>query len=245
MSALDVINSLKSFTPPEGWGGHLFLLPEEAMVYIYEFIVANKLKSCVELGTGFGATSIVMATAVEVNGGNQVLTIDKYIHEPVNVKTLMSHVGLKESAINVVADSLGYNWYMADLIRAQSHEDICEPLFDFCLLDGAHEWEPDALAFTLVAKLLKPGGWIAIDDINFCLRMIPNWKETHGSHTDRELDTFQMGRVYDLIVKQRQDFTDFHITHNGRIGWARKKPVQTFSDALSKLPNLIKRFLRY
>jgi hypothetical protein len=31
--------------------------------------------------------------------------------------------------------------------------------------------------------------------------------------------------VFDLLVRQHPDFTDFKITHNGRIGWARKKSI--------------------
>jgi len=239
MNGREVIDSLKSFQPPEGWRGHVFLLPEEAMEYIYDFIVRNKLRSCIELGTGFGATACVMAAAVEHIGGGQVLTVDLNLHEPVNVKTLMRHVGLNEKSVTVIADPLGYNWYMAELIATQSSQGKCRPLFDFCLLDGAHEWEPDALAFVLVAKLLKPGGWIALDDLNFCLRMIPNWPETHGSRTDKELDAYQINMVYDLIVKQHPDFTDFQTTHNGRIGWARRRPVPIVRNIASKIVDLV------
>jgi hypothetical protein len=92
-------------------------------------------------------------------------------------------------------------------------------------LDGAHEREPDALAFTLVAKLLKPGAWIVLDDINFNLRMVPNWKEDFPTYTDRELDTFQVKMVYTLLVEQHPFFSDFKVTHHGRIGWARKNII--------------------
>lgn len=165
----------------------------------------------------------MIADAVKRLGSGRVVTVDMYMHQPVNVTTLMKHVGLAERDAEVVVDPLGYNWYLAELIQAQTKNGVCHPIFDFCLLDGAHEWEPDALAFTLVAKLLKPGAWIAIDDINFCLRMIANWQESHGNHTDKELDTFQMKMVYDLVVQQRPDFYDFHLSHEGRIGWARKR----------------------
>ncbi len=219
----ETFNALKSYVPPEGWGGHLFLLPEQAMKDIHSFIVENRLHNCIELGTGFGATTCMIADAVRELKQGKVITIDKWLHQPVNVKVLMAHVGLPENSVEAIADELGYNWYLAEIIAAQTKEDQCTPLFDFCLLDGAHEWAPDALAFFLIAKLLKPGAWIAVDDLDFNLRMIPNWKESHGNHTDRELDDFQMRKVFDLVVRQHPDFTDFKVTHNGRIGWARKK----------------------
>jgi predicted O-methyltransferase YrrM len=192
------------------------------------------------LGTGFGTTAYIIAAAMEEIGYGQVTTVDMYSHQPVNVKVLSEHFGLNEEFIKIVVDPLGYNWYFADLIKHQTHHGICQPLFDFCLLDGAHEWNQDALAFFLVTKLLRPDAWIALDDINFNLRMIPNWRETHGNYTDRELDTCQIGMVYDLIVRQNPEFTDFHITHDGRIGWAKKnsafsqvKPSRGFSKLLS------------
>ena len=228
--------SLNSFVPPDDWKGHLFLLPQDAMRHIYQFIVDNKLQACIELGAGFGATSCVMGAAVNKLDQGKVITIDKYLHQPVNVKVLMRHVGLSDDSIEVVIDELGYNWYLAELIREQTRDGVCVPIFDFCLLDGAHEWETDALAFSLLAKLLKPDGWIAIDDINFCLRMIPNWQESHGTHTDRELDTFQMKMVYELVVQQHPDFCGFHLTHEGRIGWARKKnPVYAKTSLVNRI----------
>jgi len=168
-----------------------------------------------------------MAAAIQEIGGGAVVTVDKYLLQPINIKTLREHVGLPDDAIDVVTDDLGYNWYLANLIQKQTNlAGHCAPVFDFCLLDGAHEWTHDALAFYLVSKLLKPGGWIAIDDINFNLKMIPNWKETpYSQYSERELDTFQMKMVYDLVVRQHPDYDDFHLTHGGRIGWARKKPV--------------------
>jgi hypothetical protein len=166
--------------------------------------------------------------AFEQQQAGSLLTIDKYLHQPVNVHVLREHAGLKPDRLQAISDELGYNWYMADLIRQQTVNGVCHPLFDFCLLDGAHEWEPDALAFNLVAKLMKPGGYVAIDDLNYCFRMMPNWQETHGDRTDKELDTYQMKMVYDLVVKQHRDFTDFRITHDGRIGWAKKKQTSRF-----------------
>jgi len=241
----NILASLNNFTPPNGWKGHIFLLPQDAMRYIYQFILDKNLSTCIELGTGFGATSCMMGAAVKKLNQGKLITIDKYLHQPVNVKVLMRHVGLSDDSIEVIDDELGYNWYLAELIRKQTHDGVCIPIFDFCLLDGAHEWEPDALAFSLIAKLLKPGGWIAIDDINFYFRLIPNcWQEKHGNYTDKELDTFQMRMVYELVVQQHPDFCDFHLTHEGRIGWARKKlpssrkktflPTQIFSKLFPK-----------
>lgn len=216
-----VMERLRGYSIPGDWPPSIFLLPDGAMKDIYDCIVSNRLEHCIELGTGHGATSCVMAAALEEVGSGSVLTIDKTLHEPVNAHVLQKHTGLAGN-LDFVVEPLGYNWHLADLIAKRTTNGTCEPFFDLCLIDGAHEFEPDALAFTLVAKLLKPGGWIVLDDLNFQLRSMSFWQTTHGHLSDRELDTCQIGMVYDYLVKQHPQFEDFRVTEGGRVGWARK-----------------------
>lgn len=218
---IKLIDELRTY---KGGQYNLFLLPQDVMSDIYHLIVENKIRSCIELGTGFGSTACVIAAALEEIGGGKLVTVDRVLLQPLNVVKLMNHIGIDPNTIDVVTDNLGYNWYLPELIQKQTIRDKCEPIFDFCLLDGAHEWEPDALAFTLVSRLIKPGGLIAIDDINYRLRMSPHWEETHADYSARELDTYQMRMVYELVVMNHPEYSDFQITHQGRIGWARKFP---------------------
>lgn len=229
-----ILERLTSYKIPGDWPPTIFLLPEPVMKDIYTCVVENKLLHCIELGTGHGATSCVIAAALEeLEEGGHLITIDKTLHLPVNANVLKEHTGIGDN-LEFIVNPLGYNWYLADLIEQRTSDGVCEPLFDFCLIDGAHEFEPDALAFTLVACLLKPGGWVVLDDVNFSLRTLPFWQKTHGHLSDRELDTCQIGMVYDYIVKQHPDFTDFHITEGGRVGWTRKKPQDAQSQLAEK-----------
>ena len=226
------MDALRSYVVPGGHPG-VFLFPEGGMQEIYDCIVTNRLRTCLELGSGFGATSCVMgAAAAETEG--KVVTVDLSLHEPVNVRSLKAHVGIGDE-LEVVIDPLGYNWYLADLIAKQTVDGECRPIFDFCFLDGAHEWQPDALAVCLAVKLLKPGGWFVLDDLDFKLRSMPTWKESHGHLSDRELDTYQIKMVWDLVVRQHADLTAFNVTGNGRIGWARKTARPARGGMLSRL----------
>jgi len=197
------------------------------------------------VGYRHGTTTCVIAAAVQELGGGRVITIDKMVHET-NVNILMKHVGLPENSIEFIEEKLGYNWYLADLIQKQTNSSgFCVPIFDFCLIDGAHEWTHDALAFMLISKLLKPGGWVALDDINWNLRMFPNLQESPFAHySDRELDTFQMKMVYDLLVRQHPDFDSFHLTNGGRIGWGRKKMTTTGSTSIGAFWQILRSFWR-
>ena len=228
-----VMAALRSYVVVGGWPSSIFLVPEGGIREIYDCIVSNGLRACLELGSGHGATSCVMAAAAAETHG-KVLTIDIALHQPANASSLKAHVGIGDE-LEVVVDPLGYNWYLADLIAKQTRNGTCAPVFDFCFLDGAHEWQPDALAVLLAVKLLKPGGWLVLDDLNFNLRSMPNWKEAFGHLSDRELDTYQIGMVWNLVVRQHPELTAFKETEGGRIGWARKAPRPPHKGMLSRL----------
>ena len=214
------LERIKSFPIPPDWPGSLCLLPEPVMRDLYDTVLAEKRVACLELGTGFGATSSVLAAAMGETGG-RVVTIDIWRHRPVGVDLVAEFVGVQDS-LEIVVEPLGYNWWLADRIRERSGSGGCAPMFDFCLLDGAHEFEPDALAVVLAAKLLAPSSTLVLDDLNFRLRDVASWKEVFKDKSERELDTFQIGMVWDVVVQQHPEFGGFRVTHDGRIGWARK-----------------------
>jgi predicted O-methyltransferase YrrM len=231
-----VMAALRSYVVEGGRPASIFLLPEGGMRKIYDCIVSNGLRAYLELGSGFGATSCVMGAAAAETGG-KVVTIDLALHWPANASTLKAHVGIGDE-LEVVADPLGYNWWLADLIGKQTVGGLCQPLFDFCFLDGAHEWQPDALAVYLAAKLLKPGGWFVLDDLDFNLRSMPTWKESHGHLSARELDSYQLKMVWDLVICQHPDLAAFEVAENGRMGWARKRRVAEKKGLFARLGGL-------
>ncbi len=200
----------------------LFLLQPETMESLYRCVVSTGARECLELGTGYGATTCVIAAALDEIGGGRVTTIDMQVREPIGVHVLARHTGL-ERHINAIADSAGYNWHLGEMIARQTSDGVCSPCLDFCFLDGAHEWGPDALAAFLVAKLLRPGAWLALDDLDFKLRGCqPGWEKVFAGRSDKELDTLQVARVFNLVLRQHPDFADFVLTDGGRTGWARR-----------------------
>ena len=196
----------------------LFLLQDSTMRAIYDCVIASKATRCIELGTGYGSTTCVIAAALDELGGGSVTTVDMIGRQPIGVHDLAAHTGLQHR-IEIVTDSAGYNWYLAGKIDPTKPE----PLYDFCFLDGAHEFEPDALAVTLVKRLLVPGAWLALDDMDFKLRGCqPGWETIFAGRTELQLDTFQVGKVFDLLIKNSSTYDAIYTTDNGRTGWARK-----------------------
>ena len=80
------------------------------------------------------------------------------------------------------------------------------PIFDYVFVDGAHTWAHDALAFLLVDRLLRPGGYVDFDDYTWTLRNSPSmnpavFPEVERLYTDDQIDTAQVALVVDLLVK--------------------------------------------
>ena len=64
-----------------------------------------------------------------------------------------------------------------------------EPVYDFVYLDGAKHWTIDGLAVVLVEKLLRPGGWLLMDDLGWTYADDPAREATDGvAHRDRDAD---------------------------------------------------------
>ena len=217
----------------------IVLLAEGTLREIYHCIVATSAKECLELGTGFGATACVMAAAIDEIGGGTVTTIDHMGRQPVGVVELAQHTGLARY-VNAIVHPRGYNWILMRLLRERNKDDVCEPCFDFCYLDGAHEWELDALAALLMPRLLRAGAWMMLDDLNYRFRGAGTGPEATRAHwSDEELATAHVGMVFDLLVKTHPDLEHIMLTNTGHIGWARKAggaPAEWLPDGVAVGP---------
>lgn len=76
-------------------------------------------------------------------------------------------------------------------------------LYDCVFLDGAHTWAIDALAFLLVTRLIKPGGYIWFDDLDWNLAGSTNFRDhedTAKMYTPEQRQTFQVQMIVDKLV---------------------------------------------
>jgi predicted O-methyltransferase YrrM len=74
-----------------------------------------------------------------------------------------------ESHVELVYAETGYNWWLMRQLESGG-----SPRFSLVYLDGAHEWEPDALAFLLVSELVHPGGYLVLDDLDWTFESSPS-----------------------------------------------------------------------
>ena len=124
--------------------------------------------------------------------------------------------------MSLVIDPDSYVWWLRKRMRDRWQEGHLEPAYDFVFIDGRHTWDADALAFSLVDRLLVPGGWILFDDLDWKPRLSDVPEDTRG--------IAHVAEIWDLLVRTSRDYDVFRT--DGSWGYARKSlvpcpPVQT------------------
>src|SRR6266566_3570376 len=192
---------------------------------VYRHIRETAPELVLELGTAHGASAAYMAAARHANGTGKLVTVDRAGagYEPGG---LLEEVGLREWVDVVVRPDSSYNWFLKEQIELQSDSaGNCKPIYDFCYLDGAHNWTIDGLAAFLVEKLLKPEGWLLLDDLEWSYASSPSAAPEPFPMSPSEQRQPHMRAVFDLILRQHSSFTQFRV-EDGNWGWAQKSPAR-------------------
>ncbi len=190
-----------------------------------KFVAEEGIADILELGFFHGVSSAYLATILQMNGGGHLTTIDRAVarEKRPNISQVLSGLGLSDM-VTVYYEPRSYTWRLMKLIRQSG-----EHQFDFCYLDGGHSWDATGFAFFLVEKLLRPGGWILFDDLNWrYARLASRYRERRqitpewlARMSNEEIQTPQIRRVWELLVKQHPSFCEFR--EEGSWGFARKR----------------------
>lgn len=182
-------------------------------------IEKHQVRDILELGFAHGVSTAYMAAALGRIGGGSIVTIDREDarHRDPNIETLLARVG-ESDRVKIHYEPKSYNWTLMKFLEQQPR-----PQFDLCYLDGAHNWYVDGLAFFLVDLLLRPGGWIILDDIDWTYDRSPSLKESNfvKDMPDEERKTPQVRKVYELLVKPHPGYCNFRIDEDW--AYAQKK----------------------
>jgi predicted O-methyltransferase YrrM len=193
--------------------------PEQGAV-IYQHFRETTPDLCLELGTAHGSSAAYMAAALAENGSGHLITVDR-AGAGYSPASLIDELGLADWVTFIVRGDSSYDWYLKELVQERSDDaGNCEPMFDFCYLDGAHDWTIDGLAVILIEKLLTPGGWLLLDDLEWSYAASPTIQPPSSMSPD-EIREPHMRAVFDLIVRQHPNFNHFKL-QDGNWGWAAK-----------------------
>jgi predicted O-methyltransferase YrrM len=199
-----------------------FMSPEQGRL-VYDHVQRTGVRDALELGTAHGVGAAYMAAA-----GADVTTVDfaGAAYDP-SPETVVARAGLAAN-VTIVREFSSYTWWLKEQIAARSdaHGNV-EPRFDFVYLDGAKNWTIDGLAVVLAEKLLRPGGWLLMDDLEWTYAQDPGREATdgivHRELSEPERTEPHLRAVFDLIVAQHPSFTELR-RQDEWWGWARKAP---------------------
>jgi predicted O-methyltransferase YrrM len=193
---------------------------------IYDHVLEHSVKDILELGTAWGVSAAYMAAALDERGEGKVTTLDKrqFVKDPgPELRTFSKLPELRKYVEFIRTDDKSYVWWLARKVEASSDaQGNVSAQYDFCYLDGAHDFTIDGLSVYLVEKLLRPGSWLTLDDLNWSFAINTDGFDASDMSKD-ELRTPHMRMVFDLCVKQHPNFTNFK-TQDGSWGWAKKDP---------------------
>jgi predicted O-methyltransferase YrrM len=196
---------------------------------VYDHVRSTKPSEILELGTSYGVSAAYMAAALEANGEGRITTVDHVrSNSPEELLKRVDPAVVRRIDLVRIDDS-SYNWWLKEQVAARSDAaGNCAPLYDFCYLDGAHNWTVDGFAVVLIEKLLRPGGWLLLDDLSWVHRSDPHGMRERGVFfplSKSEVTTPNIRGVFELIVKPHPAFGEFRVEDEDW-GWARKSAVE-------------------
>jgi predicted O-methyltransferase YrrM len=191
-----------------------FMSPAQGRL-VYDHIRSTNARDVLELGTAHGVGAAYMAAA-----GANVTTVDfQGAHYDPSPESTLAKAGVTAT---IVREYSSYTWWLKTQVEAHD-----EPRYDFVYLDGAKNWTIDGLAVILVEKLLRPGGWLLMDDLEWTYAQDPHREATdgivHRELSEPERTQPHLRAVFDLIVAQHPSFTELR-REDEWWGWARKNP---------------------
>jgi predicted O-methyltransferase YrrM len=228
--------------------------PEQGAI-LYEHIRRTRPALALELGTARGVSGAYIAAALEANGAGRLVTVDSCARpwtDP-SPEEVLGRAGLLHR-VTLDRRFSTYTWFLKDELARRSDADgNCEPAYDFCFLDGAKNWTTDGLAVLLIERLLRPGGWLLLDDLDW--RYADRSRKRHYSVALADLspgerDEPHLRAVFDLLIRPHPSFTDLRIQDEWW-AWARKAPgeprrlrIETSRSALSYALAAVRRVRR-
>ncbi len=214
-------------------GSTPFISRENAQL-LYNLILRQRPTHILELGIAHGSATCYMVAALDEIGAGQITAVDLLEAEFIpTAESQLATLGLQKY-VRLVRMQTGYNWFLHDEIRRQTVAGQCQPKYDLCIIDGPKNWTIDGCAFFLVDKLLRPEGWIILDDYGWTYASAGHLRPATDGITHRELSeeeryTPHIREVFELLVLQHPNYSNA-VVHD-RKDWAMaQKTAATASE---------------
>jgi predicted O-methyltransferase YrrM len=182
---------------------------------LFDHVAKEKPRDVLELGFAHGLSSLYIAAAMEATGTGHITSIDNRTAAELRptADELLQAAGLAHR-VDFLFEATSYNWFLHRTLREHTKGGTTTPAYDFVFIDGAHTWVDDGFAFFLVDRLLRPGGQLLFDDLNW--HMDERWPEV----PEEERSLCQVGEVFNLLVMTHPSYEQVLVDSDW--GWARK-----------------------
>jgi len=176
--------------------------------YLFELVRAHRPALSLETGFAYGVSALFIAEALRQNGSGRHIVIDPF------ERTRFDGLGLRHVEEAGLAQYVTFH---------EERSEFCLPRLageglriDFAFVDGHHLFDYVVTECLLLARLLRAGGILVLDDTN-----LPG-----------------VGRACDFFAKNRPDFEE--LTESSRPGVLRS----LFRSSLPPPPPLLRLFRR-
>ena len=197
--------------------------------YLYDLILNERLTNVLELGVAHGTATCYMAAALQELGEGKITSVDliavKDSYSP-SAEEQLEKAGLSEF-VDVVRMQTGYTWFLHDEIVRNTNNNVCNEVYDLCVVDGPKNWTIDGAAFFFADKLLRKNGWFIFDDYNWTYASAESRRDTTDGITHRSLSKDEqeiphIRDVFELLVKQHPHYGNLVILADGDWAIAQK-----------------------
>jgi len=196
---------------------------------LYDHIRKYQPGNLLELGTARGGSAIFMAAALEANGSGHLTSVDssRWNWRNPTPRDVIDGSGLAHR-ITLDKRFSTYTWFLkTELESCLGESGAVQPKYDFIFLDGAKYWSTDGLAVVLMEKLLRPGGWLLLDDLGWTYdkhtKQERHYEIEVSKLSEQERTEPHLRAVFDLLIQPSEAFSEFLIEDDWW-GWARKSP---------------------
>lgn len=176
----------------------------------------QEIRSYAELGVLYGDSTCRVAEALLPDSTLYLFDFHDMVHavgERLKQRNLWGrHTVLLYGNSRRLRDS--YNWSLMHIMRYHP-----EPLFDYVFLDGAHTYDVDGLALLLLDRLLRPGGYLELDDYDWYIgrsaTQAPGvYPEIAEWYTEEQIHTPHVAKIAHLFLERGEGY---EVVQQGRL----------------------------
>ncbi len=162
-----------------------------------------------EIGVGVGATSVEIVKRLRKGDSFHFFSFEDEVAE------LQSDLAAQDYCVCELVphgnSRKAFDSYCWPLAKLCLENEGGSGIFDLAYLDGAHALSHDGLACVLLKKLIRKGGYLVLDDLNwsFANSEVQNptvFPQIRSMYTDEQINALQVGMVARLFMNHDEDW---------------------------------------